>query len=90
MKIYKYELKIPGVNTVPLPIESEILSVQMQQEKLCMWVMLEPDAPKQIELFVVYGTGWDISDSPGKHLGTVQDRGLVWHVFQANREDYDR
>jgi hypothetical protein len=71
---------------IELPDNAEILTVQNNRGKLCMWVKLDPIAPKIKRYFQIIGTGHKLSDIYYKYIGTVQlDRAeytLVWHVFE--------
>lgn len=85
--IWKYELTVAEYQTVEMPVDAEILTVQMQGDVLCLWALVSPDAelaPRSIEVF---GTGHPIEYSAGnyrRYIGTVQMHGgsLVWHVFE--------
>ncbi len=79
--IWKFAL-IPGVQVLPMPVGAQALSVGMQDDTLVLWVLVRPDAAKELRMVTVLGTGWDVKTSPGKFIGTVQHpNGLVWHVF---------
>ena len=43
--IWKYELAMIGRQTVPMPADAEILSVQVQAGVPCLWALVKPDAP---------------------------------------------
>lgn len=82
--IHKYPLKITDNQTLYLPRDAQILSVQMQGDQLCLWALIDTDAPLYASDFGIYGTGNYVPTlpSPRRHLATVQDhRGLVWHIF---------
>ena len=83
MRILKYKISLEGENSIALSIGAEILSIQMQKGSICMWALEDPDATTWVRNFVVYGTGWDIGDNPGKYIGTVQDDIFVWHIFEV-------
>lgn len=83
--IWKYPLKIETQQIVTrIPISTEILCVQVQNETPCIWVLCDPDeqtGPMGIETF---GTGHTIDGANRKYIGTYQlrDGGLVFHVFE--------
>ena len=88
MVIWKFSLMVIDRQTITMPVNAEILSVQMQAGVLCMWAVVDPDAEREQRLFEILGTGHAVPDV-GKdvarhHLATVQARGgeLVWHVFE--------
>jgi len=73
--IYKYRLN----NTIMMPAGARILSVQVQATRICLWAELDTDSPLEERKFAVFGTG----DTPeGKHLATIQDGALVWHIYE--------
>lgn len=82
MTIYKYALEITDEQTITLPVGFKVLTVQMQDGQLHLWAMVSPKKPTITHTVFVVGTG-----NPCKHvadydyIGTVQERGVVWHVF---------
>lgn len=84
-RIYKYPLAITGLQSVPLPVGAEILTVQMQGDSLCLWALVDAKVVSVTRrTFEVFGTGHDMDTNPRTYLGTVQQAGgaLVWHVFE--------
>lgn len=82
MRVWKYLLTVTGQNTIEMPIGSQVLSTQFQDNILCLWVKASDEVDKEERLFYVLGTGWEIPDDCKDFIGTVQDRDLVWHVFE--------
>jgi hypothetical protein len=67
-----------------MPQDARVLTVQMQGETLCLWARVAPQAPQEPRYFVVLPTGLFAEDiAQQAYLGTVQQRGSVWHVFEA-------
>ena len=83
MRIWKWELKITDLQTVDMPRDAKIMSVQMQSGKLCLWAMCWPINPTRPRNIAIYGTGNPVPNDPGEYIGTAQqhDGALVWHVF---------
>lgn len=85
-RIFKYELEVTGSQTLLLPRFSEILCVQTQFEKPCIWALVNPEADKVPVSIEIYGTGENIVDGRiRKYIGTFQivtGEGLVFHVFE--------
>jgi len=92
--IYKYEIKA-GSNEFELPSDAKPLTVQMQDNKPYMWVLLDPESPKVKRYFFTIGTGHIIDNimlkeydrninSLGDYIGTFQltDFALVFHLFE--------
>lgn len=79
--IHKYPLKVADTQKLQLPWKAQVLSVQFQAGELMMWALVTPDAPKVERTIHTYGTGHQVPVDPGTHIGTVQQGGLVWHLF---------
>ena len=83
-RIWKYPLQITDYQTLRLPQDAQILSVQMQQGILCLWAKVNIDFPLENRHIAVVGTGNPIAFGiRARFIGTVQDGPLVWHVFEV-------
>ena len=85
-KIYKYPLsEIKG--TATLPVGSNILDIEYQEGNLSLWALVDARINETEEVKLeIYGTGWNIKKPDQlKHLKTLHNRGLVWHVFSRNK-----
>lgn len=84
--IWKLELEAKGEQIKWLPWGAEILCVQMQKEKPCLWALVEDTNDLKERTILIYGTGKPISESyfALKYIDTFQMIGgdLVWHVFE--------
>lgn len=88
--IYKYELPIEAKPIIEMPFFADILSIQMQGPKMQIWAMVNKDEANVQRQFYILGTGHGVPDEVEyainagqfKHRGTVQDGGMVWHVFE--------
>jgi len=82
--IWKFPLAVTDEQSVIMPEGAEILCAEVQHEQLCLWALVNPDAPKQRRIIEVFGTGHDMPDGCRKYIGTVQmmHGSLVWHVFE--------
>lgn len=88
-KIYKYELKPNGSQNIVIPKGSEILTIQSQYGKACMWCLcpIVEDGDYDCRNIEIYATGEPIASDMGvtrDYLGTFQlENGrLVFHVFE--------
>ena len=81
MKIWKYSLVFPTGN-VAIPAGGKILDLQQQRGVPCLWVLVNPEAEKELRTFTVYGTGHEIPDEGFEYVGTYQEGMLVWHLFE--------
>lgn len=85
MTIYKYPIDIKDVQTVTMPMNSKILTAQVQQGKLCLWAMVDEKNDRTEEHIIeVFGTGHPMINMPRNYIGTIQWMGghLVFHVFE--------
>lgn len=83
--IWKYELETMDVRVVEMPVGAEILTVQEQRGKLCLWALVDPEADKERRVFCIHGTGHPVSTvALKKYIGTYQlmEGALVFHVFE--------
>lgn len=56
----------------------------MIEEIPCIWALVNPEAPKEIRKFRLFGTGHPFPDEPLSHVGTFKmahDK-LVFHLFE--------
>ena len=84
--IYKYTLSLQDEQTVAMPPDAEVLSVQVQAGTICIFAKHNPNdwlpehwKPRR---FVLVSTGIPFSDSSLIYRGTVQIPPFVWHVFE--------
>lgn len=85
--IHKQSLELKDDDqTLQLPNTAEILSIQMQGGKICVWYQWYQHPANFTKtydwIFRVIGTGHPFIDPGLKHLATVQDRQFVWHIFR--------
>ena len=87
MKVWKYELRLTEVQTIPMPKGSTVLTAGSQRGQLCIWVLVTDETAEQVHRTIVtVGTGHEIPKGyPVKHVGTVLLAGgnLVVHVFET-------
>lgn len=84
--IWKFPVEM-GRFELSLPVDAEVLSVQVQQGVPQMWVLLDPD-PEQdtmLRAFEVFGTGHPIRQAAHTFIGTFQfaNGSLVFHLFET-------
>jgi len=82
--IWKYQFDTTDSFGLQIPEGAEILSVQVQHGKPCMWVLVDKDKPVVQRRFRVYGTGHPIEAVGLTFLGTYQvcNGDLIFHVFE--------
>jgi hypothetical protein len=83
--IWKYELSVTGLQEISIPVGSRFLSVDRQDGRICLWVMVDPKNVNEKRLIEIIGTGnpvpWRVGMSR-RHIGTVIMDSFVWHVFE--------
>ena len=87
MTVYKYVLKFNPLERIQMPEGAKLLSVQMQQGKICIWALVDPLRPAENVYVHIRGTGFCSKDIKNldqqEFIGTVQFiDGTVWHVFK--------
>jgi hypothetical protein len=82
-RIYKYCIPVQDYYAFTTYKGFSILSLQIQDDNICMWAIVDISAPLiQIDLRML-GTGMSVSNVYPYYVGTVQQAGgmLVWHIF---------
>lgn len=85
MNVYKYELEITDEQTIRLPFNAEILTIQMQRDKCCLWALVDPRNELEERTICIHGTGHPIPDGVRlKHISTfgIIHLGLIFHAFE--------
>lgn len=81
--IYKYPLMPVTPALVGMPKGARIIHVGSQGDAPVLWALVDPEQPKEMREFWIYGTGHRIDHTEHKYLGTCQTKGgFVWHVFE--------
>lgn len=82
---------------IEMPMGSNVLTVQVQGDKMCVWANVDPDTDeKETRRFACVGTGRPIPSMALDYIGTVQldnagigDEAMVqtptivWHIFEV-------
>lgn len=89
MEVLKYILTNAEGTEVEMPKRAKIIHFASQHGMPYIWALVNPEAPKEIRKFKVYGTGHEINDKIISHIGTVLVAGgnLVFHAFEIQREE---
>ena len=87
MTIWKFELIVADTQTISMPEEARILTVQTQNGSPCIWAMVEENFDMVLRHIRIAGTGHPLPNGydeiMGKYIGTFQLRegSLIFHVF---------
>lgn len=85
--IWKFQLETTDYQTISMPKDAEILTVQTQGDTPCVWALVNPEAEKEDRNFEVFGTGHKVPVDMGvmrEYVATYQLQGgsLIFHVFE--------
>jgi hypothetical protein len=85
--IWKFELDYSALDfqqTIDMPSGAEIIHVDIQNGKICIWVICSTIVKTETRMFYIIGTGHRIPEYVYKYIGTVQIPGIldVWHIFE--------
>lgn len=83
--VYKYPLVIDDYQKVTLPINAKLLCIKKQNEKLCLWVLIDKEetCTEQITIRCA-GTGHPIKENV-EYIDSIMMMGgsLVFHFFKV-------
>jgi len=73
------------IQVISMPAKAEILCVQAQNGKPCIWAMVDIEADKDERTFHIYGTGHPVETGANLiYIGTFQQNNgvFVFHLFE--------
>lgn len=85
--IHKARLEVTDSQTLMLPAEAKLLTVQVQHGAPCLWYECESTNPPDPRVILTFGTGHEIpADLNLAYLGTYQVSGgqLIFHAFERH------
>ena len=100
MRVYKYPLEITDTQVIssfatftPLSTDVQLVvpaeygygEVAMARPQVFLWAMVDANSKRADQVINTVGTGNPVEGNPGSFVGTVQERGLVWHIFWGGR-----
>ena len=83
--IWKFPLPFADVAKITMPRSAQVLCVQMQRGRPCIWALVHDVGAEAGErIFRTYGTGHQHETISGVYIGTYPLEGgaLVFHVFE--------
>ena len=82
--VWKYQLAL-GSTVVTMPHDSDVLTVAEQHGAVCLWALVDRDAPMVQRTFRVVATGEPFDAADLVFTGTVLMQGgaFVVHVFEV-------
>jgi hypothetical protein len=86
--VWKYKLPITDNHFIEMPIGSKVLSADIQNDEICIWVeVFTEETKKEMKTLYLRGTGHTIlvdESNKLKFIGTLLLRGgsIVFHLFE--------
>lgn len=83
-KIFKYDLELTDKQTIDLPTNAIILTVQYQHGGLRLWAKVDENTTTRKRKIRIIGTGHEFEGYNWLYITTVQDLEglLIWHIFE--------
>lgn len=84
MVVYKYQLNRSLESILELPKGAEVLKVDVQNESICLWALVDPNAQTETRTFEVFGTGHQMDECKRRFINTFFVHGgqYVFHAFE--------
>ena len=83
-EVWKYRV-MPGKFMLSIPVGARFLDVQLQRGQPVLWADVESNAAVDDYWFQTVGTGHPAEIGNSRYIGTWQDGGLVWHLYEDKR-----
>lgn len=86
--IYKFAINDPR-NVIMADVGARFIHVGMDpNDQLCVWAIVNPDAPTKNHTLVVFGTGERRLDQECHiYIGTWFNGPFVWHLFSEEEKE---
>ena len=91
MTIWKFPLATTDWQRVTIPVDAELLDVQVQAGTPCLWAIVDPSKEKEQRLLRIIGTGHTFTDEGLAYIASYQlgNGALVFHVFEKLQRAHD-
>jgi hypothetical protein len=88
--IWKFEIPNSPCPYVTMPRGAQVLSVNQQNGRICVWALVNSKQESELAEFRIYATGENVEMTGAcDFVGTVMmPSGLVWHVFRDKPFSY--
>ncbi|WP_028317497.1 DUF7352 domain-containing protein [Desulfobulbus elongatus] len=83
--IWKFELTPNRIQSVPMPVGAQVLTVQTKGDDApLLWALVDPEMPPQERYLGIYTTNTAVPDDPGRYIGSfmVYEGSLEFHLFE--------
>lgn len=83
-RVLKWPIEVEDVFALRLPIDSEVIHVDLQDGEPFMWTLGPASSDTEERIFFICGTGSPVQDD-WTHLASFQQPLFVWHLFEQER-----
>lgn len=83
--IWKFPLLVTRHQVIMIPGPWEALSVQVQEEHICLWACVTPGGVERGHEIMMVGTGMNFDAEGYEPLGTVIVGPFVWHYWMKRK-----
>lgn len=82
--VWKWPVVVGGFTAIQVPVDAPVALVAIDplSGRPAVWIEQEVAAERVERKFRIYGTGEPITVDD-RHVGSVVDRGFVWHVYEV-------
>lgn len=84
-----WKFKLDELRGIQIPKDSEILSVQLQNDTFYIWALVDPEQDLELRNFILIPTGAKMDVEEAKYITTIQIRmeifnhyNHVYHLFE--------
>lgn len=82
--IWKFQLNEEQLQQLEVPSGAQILTANFQDDNLCIWALVNDEAPREPRYIRLIGTGQVVDMFETKiYINTVFKNGFVFHIFEV-------
>ena len=82
--IWKFVIPLQHAVKIDMPVNADLLTVQLQGDVPTLWASVDPEAQRATRVLTIIGTGREAPE--GRYVGTWQQDGFVWHLFDLGTQ----
>ena len=87
--IYNYPLDITDEQTLMVPDPARVRHVGLDPNGVaCLWAEVDPDAERVAMQVRIVGTGGQVPQGSGEHIGSFLGGAYVWHVYALSNDGW--
>ena len=83
--VWRYPINTQGITELALPGGAQALSVNTLNERLYLWVLVDPDKHRTTRRFRLVVAGESFEASNPRYIGTssIENGRVVFHLFEV-------